>query len=461
VPLIQKSPKKDAKKATGAVADHRTKNPKAGLKGVGFAQGAAALAPAPPTQATPAKPAKPAPAKVTKPAPVQAAPAPVQAAPAPVQAAPEPVQAAQAPAPPAMRGLGIFADDPVVAQAPAPPVMGGLGIFADPVAAQGPAAGPVETAEERAEREKQTNVDYWCDPTLDDRAQVESCVSKKATPDRFASDMANAEGFIRQLEKDPAEYRRHAKTMSRDDMVIVALYTTQAAYALNGVLRGLLKSARWVDTFKPVASKLASALAKVPKGAKNMQAGKKLDPKESGTKIVNFDRLYRNDDWNPVFEKVFAEEYQVGRVLEDPAFFSATMIKDSYKPSAPVKRTIEGVSMARSITSLSGATEEREALFPPGLRLQIASIWREDRVTKQKLPVDAPGIQYPISDDRSTSFNNGGRFVWHIRLKQVSAPDAGAKKDAPAKDKAGKAPAPEPSKSSFLEKLLGVGHTVD
>ena len=74
----------------------------------------------------------------------------------------------------------------------------------------------------------------------------------------------------------------------------------------------------------------------------------------------------------------------------------------------------------------------------------------------------SPSEKNPLGAAKGEAFNNGGRFVWHIRLKQLGKPpEPGAQKEAPKKDKADKAPAPEPSKSSFLQKLLGVGYTVD
>lgn len=244
------------------------------------------------------------------------------------------------------------------------------------------------------------------------------------------------------------------KGIAPDDLVALAYYTTDAAYPMNAILRGLLKSQPWIDAYGKYTPGAARALAALPQGARNYQgkdeaefakfakkskvermfsSTKKLDPdlvdkKQSPDAIVPIKAVYRNSSW---FGVPFAQDYRVGNTFVEKAFLSTTLIKDSYGKDMPIKWTINNAQVGRSLFGISAQTEEKEVLLPPGQQFKITSIVLIDKAKKTQTPVADPIKAYPNSDGGEKAYNNPN-FIWEVQLTHVSTAVANPANAAPA-----------------------------
>jgi hypothetical protein len=247
------------------------------------------------------------------------------------------------------------------------------------------------------------------------------------------------------------------KAIAPADLEALAWYTTDAAYPMNAILRGLLKSQPWLDAYGKYTAGAARALAALPQGARNFQgkdeaefakyakkskvermfsSTKKLDPdlvdrKQSPDAIVPIKAVYRNSSW---FGVPFAQDYRVGNTIVDKAFVSTTLIKDSYGKDMPIKWTINNAQVGRSLLGISAQTEEKEVLLPPGQQFKITRIILIDKVKKTQTAVADPIKAYPKSDGGDQAYNNPN-FIWEVELTHVStavANPATANSNAPA-----------------------------
>ena len=211
-----------------------------------------------------------------------------------------------------------------------------------------------------------------------------------------------------------AEQKRTYATagLTEEDLIAVAFYTTNAAYAINAVLRDLIYDEVWVAAFKGWGDKAAAAIRKMPAGARNSQgdAGT-LDPTKSDDAIVALEAVYRNMEWSAFFTPVFEAEWKQGRLIQDNGFMSTTLIKDSYGADMSVKSTIGNVSDAKVIQALSVYPSENEALLPPGTQLRIDDI--VDRDTGAN-----------IADPAVTHAGDLESHKYDIAMEIVSAPPA-------------------------------------
>ncbi len=296
-----------------------------------------------------------------------------------------------------------------------------------PEVAKAKEAAEAKKKAEAAAVARQKRINKWCVYGLDDPSAVDYCLANDASPERSASWLAGATSFLRVIKGNEANYKRFSKVMSDEDIIMVLLYTTQASYAMNAILRGQLKSKPWVDAYGKLAVASAKALKKAPKGAKNVQgkAGA-IDPTQAAEKIVPIGTVYRSDGWSGFFNPVFASEYQTGRSLEERGFLSTTLVQGSYSANAPVRKTIEDAKVAREVADLSMVKSENEALFPPGQRFQIVSIECEDTKAGGRVAVSNPAQAFPKADYGDKAFNRPG-LIWHVKLKHVGV--AKGKKD--------------------------------
>lgn len=421
------------------------------LKQVGFAEGSALLAP--PVQSKdgagpqmPKRPTSPGEMPKLPPTPGQMPQLP-QLPQTPVQQGP---QMPQLPQTPGQQGPQMPA--PKLPKLPQTP----------PEKAQAEAAEAAEQQKQAkvAAQEQQKRVNKWCVYGLDDPSAVSYCITKESTPDDAANWLQQSTQWLNVVKNKPEVYARYSKVMTDDEIILVVLYTTQASYAMNAVLRGQLKSKPWVDAYGKLAADSAKALKKAPKGATNAQGSGAdralIDPSRAEDKIVPIGTVYRCDNWSGFFDPVFASEYQTGRALEEPGFLSTTLVQGSYGSTMPVRKTIEDAKVSRSVADVSAVKTENEALFPPGQRFQIVSIELEDTTRGTRFGVGSPQTVFPMMDGGPQAFNRPGR-IWHVRMKHTGVakgkkntrPAAG-KDDKQKKGGAEKGPGP-------LEKLLGLG----
>jgi len=323
--------------------------------------------------------------------------------------------------------------------------------------------------EKRAAEEKEKNkaraLRKYYVPDLDDPAAVQYCaVDKQASPDDLKTYTAYAIGMVNVL-KFKTVYQRY-KHMSDEQIANVILYTTNAAYPMNAILRGQLKSAKWMGAYGAAVKDVVKSLKKMPKGVKNEQ-GKNaddtpnlLDKDKGEDKIVPIGSVYRNDLWSSFFDPVFVNDFKVGRALEEPGFFSATVVQGSYQPNAPVRRTIEGAKVSRSLEDISAVNTEREALFAPGQRFSITNIELEDTKRGVRTAVSDPQALMPQKDGGKHAFNRPG-LVWHVKLKHTGVAkgkkaDKGKEKEADKGKQKAKGD-DEAKAPGLLEKMLGLG----
>lgn len=240
-----------------------------------------------------------------------------------------------------------------------------------------------------------TSVSETADPAAlaTQTSTMDYCRSRGCEPGNSGTFAAEAMDAVQRLTSE--QKRTYAAAgLTEEELVAVAFYTTNAAYGINAVLRGLIFDEVWVAAFKPWGDKAAAAVRKMPEGARNSQgdAGM-LDPTKGEDEIISLEAVYRNMDWSPFFTPVFTDEWKEGRMIQDNGFMSTTLIKDSYGPNMSVKSTIEKVSDAKVIQALSVYPSENEALLPPGTQLRINDI--VDRDTNAK--VADPGRTYGAS----------------------------------------------------------------
>ncbi|MBL8786909.1 MAG: hypothetical protein JNJ59_18535 [Deltaproteobacteria bacterium] len=300
---------------------------------------------------------------------------------------------------------------------------------------------PVAAAPAKADGEKAPAQDKkavaWCDSELDDPGTVAFLAGKSATPDKAEYWITYAwKEFERIKEKRPDVYKRYSKTMKDEDIAIVMLYSSQAAYAMNALLRGQVKSKAWVEAWGPLVAQAEAALKKAPKGVRNKQYKTHrddptvlMDAKAKEDKIVPFKTVHRSDGWNGAFEEYFANAFKTGATLDEPAFLSTSTVAGSYRDDMPVNRTIEDVKVARSVADIAALRDENEVLFPPGQRFQVVSMELEDKARGARFAVKSGTALYPKRDRGPQAFNRNG-LAWHVKLKHVGVAkqDKGAKK---------------------------------
>lgn len=230
------------------------------------------------------------------------------------------------------------------------------------------------------------------------------------------------------LDKKDIEALR-AFGLSQDEIMAVNLYTTQAAYVMNNVLRGLVKNEKAVRTYLPWCLKLDSALAKLPKEVSNGQFwGEKVDDSKAEGESIDLQNVYRTDIWTDGMASYMQANWKVGAKVADPAFLSATTIKGSYVGNSPIGRTIDVSGNApASVLNLSNNKKENEVLFRPGTQMQIDSI---TDVTTNEQVKDLK--KYDLSNIFELK-NLPQKFDVHMKV--VGAPGAPKKDDAAAAPK--------------------------
>ncbi len=292
----------------------------------------------------------------------------------------------------------------------------------------------------------------------DDAATVKYVLGKGAHPLRFTSFVNSAKNQMKfkRTSWDKDQYQ----ALPDEELQAVILYTGQPAYAMNAILRGLLKSDYW-EGYKQWIEPAKRGLAKLPGGARNFQQANPMfatgydeakgkSPDEFSLSddlkknmlttdkpvdaIIDFDTVYRADYWGDAFNQAFANRYQVGRTFEEPAFLSTSLVKGSYDGGlAPVNLIITNVkNQAKSLLDLSQFAAEKEALLPPGSRFQVTKItYSLDGQTKD---CKKPTQKFPDSDQGQTAFNQPG-LKWEITMKLLQAPASGEKPTAPNRPK--------------------------
>jgi hypothetical protein len=206
----------------------------------------------------------------------------------------------------------------------------------------------------------------------------------------------------------PADLDRYRQAgLTTEEMMALYLYTTNVAYSMNAVLRGQIEDPHVIRTLSPWCDLASSGARKLPSGAKNAQKGAgKIDPNAADDDWVDFDTVYRVDDWRDGFNQVVFDSYRQGGTLTEPAFLSTSMVKGSYiGGGSQVSRTIKGAQGAKTLRELSESPTENEALVPPGMSMKIDGIRDRDtgatikdvgdhfgsvdEMTKHKIEVDA------------------------------------------------------------------------
>ena len=222
----------------------------------------------------------------------------------------------------------------------------------------------------------------------------------------------------------------------------VTYYTTMAAYPMNAILRGQLRSRRW-NIIGDMVQKSTKGLLMLPEGTSNTLQAYKAPGEGGGSgkeeKILDsgkdkdkdgvaYSKVFRNDDFKAHFIPIFKRDFYKGSVLFEPAFFSTTIIKDSYGANFPIKRTISDLKGAsRSISDLSTYAAEKEALFPPGCSFKINKIMCTTKGTgatkfSSKTEVSKPADEFPeLGEDNPRAINQTG-ILWEIDCTVESVP---------------------------------------
>lgn len=244
-------------------------------------------------------------------------------------------------------------------------------------------------------------------------------------------------------------------------LMSLCLYTTNAAYPLNAMLRGLLKSKGWVEAYGHYLDPLGSGIRNLHAGVQNHQDAN--DPslikyqELMGTKRTAFngrkvaarhkeaeellpslhskmvskeakpsDRLdittvYRNMR----YEGMDFSQFVVGNTITEPGFSSTSAKKNAYGPNHPIKWTIQNVNNARSLAGISQLSNEFEMLLPPGQQFKVVRIERVKTDGSNRTVVANPLAQFP----NGTHTEAG--YYWDIILDHSSDLGASARNDSP------------------------------
>ena len=183
--------------------------------------------------------------------------------------------------------------------------------------------------------------------------------------------------------------RYYEMGLRREEIMAIALYTTNAAYTMNAILRGQVDNDTAIAGLSPWIDLCVSGMAKLPRGAQNAQNGGAVDDAQNDDAWVDFDTVYRADHWGSAFTPLVRSEFAVGATIGEPAFLSTAVVPGLYGVGA-VKRTIHNASAGKMIRDFSKTSAENEALFAPGTEMRIDTI--TDRTTGEA--VDDLGATY-------------------------------------------------------------------
>lgn len=293
----------------------------------------------------------------------------------------------------------------------------------------------------------------------DDIETVKYVLNKGAGPHKITDMLNTAHGRVAGVRTgDPSRANKY-KDLSDEELRAVILYTGQAAYAMNAILRGLLKSKYW-DVFRRFLEPAKAGLAKMPRATeRNLhktinalsddptqeayeQAQKTdtvpdllkphvLDPKKGVHDQITIDTVYRADYWNPAFEQAFPNRFKVGTTFEEPGFLSTTFVEGSYGGAAPIQMTITGLQSGASVADISQVTVEKEVLLSPGLRFKVTKITLKDARGKDNGDAKVsdcpqPTAKFPKNDKGQEAFNQAG-LIWEVTVEALGAPASGGK----------------------------------
>lgn len=267
--------------------------------------------------------------------------------------------------------------------------------------------------------------------TPEEQSAIDYCESKGSNPGNIAVFEGQARGHVEKIKKEsPKQFQELAEHgVSEEDMMAVAFYTSNAAYALNMVLRGAIKRPAWVSAYRPWGAKTTAALQRLPSGVRVEPAKRGaftgvVDATLGGfkggskTKRKPLEKVTRKDSFYPPFVKVF-RGWAVGGTMTESGFLSTTTVEGSYGGDMPVTRELRGIgNIAKELDILSLYASENEALLPPGSKFRISKITEEDPATGASQDVASPAAKYP-----------GDGFTgkkWRIQAEAVSLP--GSKK---------------------------------
>jgi|GEM_PF-3169907 len=226
--------------------------------------------------------------------------------------------------------------------------------------------------------------------------------------------------------------------MTQQEVAGVIVYSGQASYGMNALLRGQLASKNWVKHLRPMIAATTAGLAKLPDGARNYQGTKSemkfaaaldqpldqdkmVDKKQDPKAILSVPEVYRADGWNPAFSTYFRDEIAKGRTIQEPAFLSTTIVRGSYGGAPPVTRIIKDPK-GKSIVDLSLVGSEKELLMAPGQRFVIDKVTLKGS-TKDSGEVANPGAKFPQVDASATAVNEAGK-EWEVECTHVGGPEA-------------------------------------
>lgn len=233
--------------------------------------------------------------------------------------------------------------------------------------------------------------------------------------------------------------------LTADEILAVNLYTSDAAYKMNTILRGGNAYESDVRELLPWAIKLDSALAKMPKDVRNVQNdGSKIDDSKEAGDRVQLKTAYRSDKYGDAFNAFMKDSWGVGKRISDPGFFSASTKQGSYA-DLPVSRTIDmnGTDAAVSIMDASNMKQENEVLFRPGTQMQITKITQEGTDLKNCKGFDLA----ELTNESKKSMDSQRKLDVHMKVlpmpggKKKEAKGSGSGKDAQAGEKAKQADA--------------------
>jgi len=274
----------------------------------------------------------------------------------------------------------------------------------------------------------------------------------------------------------------YTNKMTSDELTALVLYTSNAAYSMNEVLRGIEKDPRVIAYWTPWTELATAALLKAKGPARasllteressseraavgDEQAGRKKDatfskknqlgkfaanrtkqgradkkqrharrakgPAQPGpSKEKRVPHVYRMVKFPEAYEPVF-QNYRVGGVIEEKGFMS-TAKNPAYGRNFPIQWRIWDPTGGKIVEAVSNTPGEEEVLFAPGQRVQIDSlkfVWRnhpqagKDKIRGPKTEsVSGATDRFPLSDRSPQAWNDHKEKVWDVEGRILPPP---------------------------------------
>ncbi len=288
----------------------------------------------------------------------------------------------------------------------------------------------------------------------------------------FIGSLAVTGSRVDELRKANSPELAEYLALPAEELFAVALYTTNAAYLMNDVLRGVEKMPALVALCKPYIAPTVRALGRLgdvgkdaltatpsrqTKGAQIVKThDDELDAKAQAADVGPTSLLgrlkgsttkkgkaekkarkrrkleraskktapatYRMQQLDEGYEGVFAT-YATGATLTENAFMSTSPTR-AYGHTNNIEWKINNPVGGKRLTPISAVSTENEVLFAPGAKLTIERIryaWRTKPPAGEATvgEVSDPKQRFPKSDRSAAAWNDSVNKYWEVELKMV------------------------------------------